>query len=355
MHRAAQSLLLTHLVLPGLLLALSLLVGCADRRDGVVPPAQTSQSLLLVGDTGQPASNDRQGIRLRVGAGMAAEDRRLPVSRIVLLGDNFYPTGLLESEYQARVAENVVAPFCHFVRLAPDAPAELGAACDVPAAERHPVPIDAVLGNHDYLAPDAGALQRDAMPGVLPDWRVPPGMIHLEELEGGLSVVYVDSHKLFHKPDERMPFLVRALRATRGRFRMIVSHHPPATLDPEGSDAAWMDAGTAGVRDALARAGEPVHLWVSGHEHNLQLIAGGRHEPTVIAVAGAGSDPRKPRTRRPVVFGAQAPGFARVDLSGSGEARALVVTLFEVDAEGKPVGRAQARIAQNGSLLGTTP
>jgi len=345
-----------------LLVCLLLLSACGGHGAEVRPPERAILSLLLVGDTGRPAEADQRGVRLAVGEAMAREDRRLPVARLLLLGDNFYPHGLLAGELVPRVRENLVRPFCHFLHLDGPRSSEVADACTVPVAQRHPIPVAALLGNHDHDAPDSGALQRTAVADFLPGWRIPRGWAHLAELGHDVSLVLIDSQKLYEQPAQRMAALTGALRAATGRFRIVVAHHPPADLDPDGNDAAWMDRATARVREALARTGAPVQLWVSGHEHNLQLLAGGVNEPRVIAVAGSGSDPRHVRTRRPLIFGSDAPGFARVDLVEAPAgleydgARELVVTLFEVEPRtGAPRARASLRIGPDGILRGGTP
>ena len=360
--RGSVSAIMNRLCHRGLLGCLLLLSACGGRGAEVQPPGQAVLSLLLVGDTGRRADADPKGVRLAVGRALAREDQRLPATRLLLLGDNFYPQGLLADELVPRVRENLVRPFCHFLRLDGPRSTEVADACSVPAGQRHPIPIEALLGNHDHEAPDSGALQRTAVPSFLPGWRIPPGPVHLAELGHGVSLLLLDSQSLYAHPAERLPALAGALRAATGRFRIVVAHHPPADLDPDGNDAAWMDRATARVREALARVGAPVQLWVSGHEHNLQLLAGGADEPRVIAVAGSGSDPRHVRTRRPRIFASDAPGFARVDLvetRGSveaGRAPELVVTLFEADVRtGVPRARASVRIGPDGSLLGVAP
>ncbi|MFM7786579.1 MAG: hypothetical protein ACKPE6_18360, partial [Gammaproteobacteria bacterium] len=53
--------------------------------------------------------------QIAVGAAMQRAHRANPVDAVVLLGDNFYPDGLLADELVPRIIENVARPYCDFV------------------------------------------------------------------------------------------------------------------------------------------------------------------------------------------------------------------------------------------------
>ncbi|MDJ0785587.1 MAG: metallophosphoesterase [Myxococcota bacterium] len=309
----------------------------------VAPPADPSLSLLAVGDAGQPPEKDPDRIQLRVGEAMAAEDRREAADAVLLLGDNFYPKGLRTEEMLPRLRENLVRPYCHFLTLDGPRSDEVADACPTPLEERHPLPLHAVLGNHDYQSDESPGLQRQVVPELVPRFRVPPTFTDEIRFEPDVSVVLIDSQKLFHKPEERIRFLTEALRASRGPLRIVASHHPPRVLDPDGEDAEWTKRAEPWIERAIEEAGVPVHLWLAGHEHSLQIVEGYEGGPELLVISGAGSDPRSVRSHEGVRFAESVPGFVRVDRVDGDSGSELVVTLFAAETAG-PRALAQARV-----------
>jgi hypothetical protein len=299
-------------------------------------------SLLALGDTGKgrlwPKSLRAQ---YRVGEALAREDRRAPVEALVFLGDNFYPRGLTPETLRARVGENLAAPYCHFLALTERGFAELGERCRRPPEATHPVPIVAVLGNHDVGLAQGVALQRTGIPAWIGNWLV-PGTARSYELGAGVSLV------AFHSPDvadgAAADALAAALRAARGPWLIVAAHHPVA--DP---GAGWRSAYAERVRAALRAAGRPVHLFLAGHQHSLQALRAEGAALHVIA-GGGGADlyPLAPSRGAERLFGVAAHGFARVDASPD----ALVVTLLALDGpfdrDAEP--RARLRIRPDGGV-----
>lgn len=303
--------------------ALSVAAGCGPAP---APPEDTALSLLAVGDTGEPPSEPEYTDPMRRVAGaLAAEDARSPVDGLVLLGDNFYPDGLHSAELERRLRENVVGPYCRFIALTPRGAGSLGAAC--PASEAlNPVPLYVVLGNHDYGAEGSPALQREVVPGYVATWRMPRGPVEVHELPGGVSLVLLDSNPAAFEGAAQE--IEAALAGARGPWRIVAAHHPMLPAD-EKHDAAYERS----MRGILERAGARVQLFLSGHEHNLQLLSGEPPAPALLVVAGGGSGvrslPKDERLERGRLYGAASLGFARVDLR-AGPTAALVVTLVEV-------------------------
>ena len=94
-------------LLAGLLFGLSAFVaiGAFRAQTPTHPDHSASASLLLLGDTGKvhrPLAPLLEG-QFSVAIDLATEDRAHPVDALLLLGDNFYRNGLLESELAARV------------------------------------------------------------------------------------------------------------------------------------------------------------------------------------------------------------------------------------------------------------
>lgn len=325
---------------PALLaLALALAAGCDARARA---PEDFALSLLAVGDTGEPPRDPayRDPVR-RVASALAREDARSSVDGLVLLGDNFYPEGLPRREVKKRLRENVVGPFCRFIELTPRGNGSLRDACPEDEAT-HPLPIYAVLGNHDYERDESPELQRELVPEYVASWRMPRGLVESHELPGGVSLVLLDSNRVPHLRRREQRAVERALARARGPWRIVAAHHPVARADEE-HDVAYEKA----VMRLLERARVPVHVFLAGHEHNLQVLLGEPPSPPLHVISGAGSDvrslPRRKSAERMRRYGAESLGFARLDVRAGPEPR-LFVTMFEVRAfPWPPGGRAAAR------------
>ena len=303
-------------------LAASLACGAPDLREPI------ALSLLALGDTGaRPDDPPRVAAQLAVGAALAAEDRRHPVDGLLLLGDHFYDAGLREDELVARVRANLVRPYCRFLALSGPRSPEVEGACEVPAAERHPVPLWAVLGNHDLMTPGSDVLQREAVPLFLANWRMPAPPAAAVELGHGVSLVLFDSDPVFRGAAPLA--LAAALRGARGPWRILAAHQPIAAVGTSEREAYARFREL--VLAEIAAAGVPVQLYVSGHEHNLQALVMEPPAPALHVIAGGGSGGRSlhdanPRRRA----GFDSAGYARIDLAGAGERERLVVTLMRV-------------------------
>ena len=282
-------------------------------------------SLLAVGDTGGRHALPwlREGQR-SVARGMAAEDRRRPVDALVLLGDLFYPRGIERGELVDRVRENVVLPYCRFADLSGPRSHEVAGACAASEERRHPVPIFAVPGDHDYKSPESPVLERRGIPEFLPNWRMHDGVATTAELGGGLSLVLVDTPAATHGQD--FAAVREALRRARGPWRIVAAHLPVAPGDAK-ADLEWRSDAPPIEHFSLPEA--PVHLYLAGHRHNLQVIEGRSPGPRLHVIAGSGATIRPVRfhyeDRR---FALEQTGFARVDLVGRGADQRLVVSLF---------------------------
>jgi hypothetical protein len=290
--------------------------------DAPAPPEGSRFALLAVGDFGHRAKwTSWLTPQLAVGDGLAATHRRHPADYLLLLGDHFYPNGLEEAEAEARIAMNLAAPFCAFFDLSAPLGASLEASCRAPPSERRPIPVLAVLGNHDWKAPESPELQQDLVPRYLANWRLRKDTAWVEETPAGVSLVLFDSTP--GRARAEVHALSDALASARGPWRIVVSHHP---IDATGKSQP--------IRDAIAEAGVPVQLWLAGHDHNLQISEPGRPGPALQAISGGGSHPTPAKYEIPGRrFFAQSLGYARIDLVADPAAPGrdeLVVSLVAV-------------------------
>lgn len=286
------------------------------------PPGRVRLSFFAFGDTGvEPLPTGRSlQTQMRVGRVVEAEQRRRPVDAVVLLGDNFYPDGLQEKELETRVRENVVRPYCGFLALDGPESERVADACEPARRGERPVPILAVLGNHDQNLPESPRLQREIVPRFVPNWHVPAQDIEVieladSELQPGVSLILYDPIALSESGDAES--LERALRSARAPWRILAGHYPVSDRHP----GPWIEKTLAGID-------VPVHLHLAGHEHNLQIGAPAPLAPFLQVVAGSGGGTRQ--IKHALLgsrFGLEQPGFSRVDLIGEGDAARLVVTL----------------------------
>jgi hypothetical protein len=308
---------------------------------GTLAGAETELSLLALGDTGKPSSWPAALTpQYRVGAAMAREDRRAPVAAIVFLGDNFYPDGLSRRTLKRRVRENVAAPYCYFMTLTRRGRRALRDSCALAPAETHPVPLIAVLGNHDVGLGQGVSLQREGIARFVGNWLMPDGA-HSYELGAGVSLVAYDSNAI----DGGKPAtaLARALAESKGPWRILAAHHPIA--DP---GAGWHGENTLPVLEAIQASGRTVHLFLGGHQHCLQALRA--PGAALHVVSGGGGAQVRPIAPTPAerLFAEARYGFARVDVTPE----ALEITLLALsgpfDRSAEP--RARFRVTPEGAV-----
>lgn len=349
------------------ILALAVLAGVAYLASGIMAVhfeghlvPDSSYALLAVGDTGKRhrlVASLTEG-QVAVANEMIREDRKHPVDAILMLGDIFYMRGLQEFELVPRIRENLVYPYCHFMRLEEPRSKEVASACRSGHAGGNPIPFHVVLGNHDFESEESPALQRNVIPEFIGDWSVPTEYAVARELTEGLSLVLFDSEVDFRSALEHRS-LVAALRAAKGPWVIMAAHVPMAIGEfgnlPEVADHSL--GFEQFVRGAIEESGVRVHLYLSGHHHSLQMVEGvGELGPAMHVIAGSGARWReieRPHPRRR--FGLERLGFARIDLVGRGRDQKLVVSLFKsatipLTAWGGPSLRARWSVDPDGRI-----
>jgi hypothetical protein len=324
------------------LLPLAFSGGCGPRPATTPTPdfppvgRHSSSSLLAVGDTG--AVGGQRASQLMVGRAMQQEHERAPVDAFVLLGDNFYPDGLRWSGVPSRVRDNVVSPYCAFVELEGRLSFQVEDACDAQPDPLHPVPIYAVLGNHDYDASESPTLQRLAVPWFVSNWTMPIGLVQTFEIGGGMSLVAFDSIALLEGADPAP--LLAAIRSAPGPWRVLATHHPIASShgDEPAQNAAYRGY-LETLYAVLREAAVPVQLVLSGHEHLLAATMAHPSDPPLNVIAGSGSETRVlPISRDRCLFWRGDLGFARVDLVEEHGTQRLIASLISVEAGTQQAG-----------------
>lgn len=348
---------LARLRIATLLACLFFTLHCAkpDYGPELAPPTATEKaaaattrvSFFALGDMGFPIPKYALfSNQLSVGKAMQRFDAERPVDAVVFLGDLFYPVGLEEKTAVTQIRNNLVRPYCRFVALDGPRASEIARTCPRDPAAKHVVPLYAVLGNHDYGSPGSPERTRELVPQFLSNWKLPSETVQVVELEAGVSLILFDSQRVRNHGDDPS-LLTDAIRRSRGPWRILIAHHPIATQSLKEKEVPLQETYSQKILNAIAAAGAPVQLVLSGHEHNLQVIALPAPHPPLHVIAGSGANARSTRTAAAdLKFFAQRLGFARIDLVETAEAVRLVASLYALPGNPKFQGSAPALVAR---------
>jgi len=305
-------------------------------------------SLLAAGDTGQSPEEGEPSEQLRVARALADSDAGQAADALLLLGDNFYPDGLLWTELVDRVRINLVRPYCHFAVLEGPLSDAVRRSCSSSRSAAAGIPIYAVLGNHDHRSEESPTIQRHAVAWFLSNWHMPKGRAQSIEMAGGVSLVLFDSKPL--RDGAAADGLHAALAASRGPWRILVTHYPIAsTRDPDYAVSRKQRRYKKRVRDAIEATGASAQLLLAGHDHLLGASVAELPAPVFNAIAGSGSETETyGEWPKHTLFRAEQLGFARVDLVRRNGDTRLVVSLIAVPISDQPGLAARWEIESSG-------
>ena len=158
------------------------------------------------------------------------------------------------------------------------------------------VPFYASLGNHDWLLADSPAAEiLHASPGG--HWRLPAQRYTF--VAGPAQFFAVDTSLLSRA---QLEWLDRELGRSTARWKIVYGHHPIYSHGAHGDQPAVRD-------NLLPLLRGRAHLYVCGHDHDMQVLApdNGVH----FVVAGGGGAMTRPITPGPrSLFAASRNGFA---------------------------------------------
>lgn len=341
----------------------------------MLPQESIETSLYLIGDAGAPDSV-REPALVALRGELASERRRRVV---IFLGDNAYPRGLpapnqpgrrtaelnLAAQVEAITASGATG---YFVPGNHDWAKHSAEGWE--AIKRQAAFIDSAGGGAVSLRPRGGC------PG--PD---------VVDVGTRLRLVLLDTQWWLHsgpKPQdptsdcpadadgEIVDSLRAALTGASGRLVVVAAHHLLVSGGEHGGYFRWKDhlfplreavswlwiplpilgslypsARQQGFssQDVTSRAyqrlivgfsrafaGVPPALYASGHDHNLQVIAGGPAPLNLISGAGTYGHTTDVSRIHGTLFARDASGFARLDVPRSGRARLAVL---QVDSTGR--------------------
>lgn len=321
-------------------------------------PDSVEAVIFLVGDAGyadgvgnpvlQKLANEVESW-----SGSLARDSAVAV---VFLGDNVYPDGYHNPSHGDYPRDSV--------RLGNEIAVVSG-----PQARAHRTPGIFIAGNHDWANSSGpiglarlrnleARLEREQAAGTLVELRPRAGLAGPEYVDLGqrVRIVLLDTQWwLIEGQDESRILeaygrLAEVVADSGDREVIVAAHHPMVTGGEHGGTVDfWSTIGVrwllnrtgaisqdlsslayqsmiSGFRDAFSRGGTPL-VYASGHDHNLQVIAGAQPgDPYYTLVSGSASKLSTQLTGvQGMHFGVAAPGYMRVVFRRDG-----VVDLFVI-------------------------
>ena len=245
------------------------------------PGSEPFVSFYVLGDTGSDTPARADVVRK-----VAAYRQRHPADHIVLAGDNFYPRGVSSIQDPRWQTD--------FEEAFPKATLDL--------------PFYVALGNHDYKG-NAQAQVDYSSRGTR--WHMPSRYYHFSQDLGTHTIeTWVLDTDPIHRGDSldqtepQRRWLAETLADSEARWKVVIGHHPILSGGEHGADpnvSQWL-------RPIFAEAG--VHLYISGHDHDLQLHRS--DAGWLQLVCGSGCSVRDTRWIDSTLFAKAEPGFAWV-------------------------------------------
>jgi acid phosphatase len=243
----------------------------------VLPLRGATLRVAVAGDAGDGAA--------AVAAGIARVHAASPIDAVLLPGDNFYPCGVSSP---TDPHWSIVAPL-----------STLG------------VPLFAILGNHDYCGDPDAQVQAT---GPVPHWRMPARSYIVRNELADFAMLdttpYAAGRTRGAEADVRDAFAKSV-----ATWRIAVGHHTIVSSGWHGYFPRSQHRRMSRLLPVLRKSN--VDLYICGHDHHLELIAG---RPRML-VSGAASAPIPPVALHPsTLYPADARregGFAVVELTAT--------------------------------------
>jgi tartrate-resistant acid phosphatase type 5 len=259
-----------------------------------------SLEIVAVGDTGKANEGQR-----KVAAAMGNYCRGISCDYGLLLGDNLYQEGMLDT--RDKRMDMVFRDIYGFLNF----------------------PFLVTLGNHDY-----GKLSRNwtrgrfqVEYGMRNAQFILPSFWYIKELEH-VVLVSLDTPRMMWSKDlePQKALMKRATELAKGKFLIVFGHHPYLSNGKHGNAGKYDGLSFpsfASGRDVKKFFDENVcgkaHLYLSGHDHNLQMIKG--HQAgckTQLIVSGAGATTTQLYKRNSTQFESTSLGFVGLTIEEDG-------------------------------------
>lgn len=253
--------------------------------DAIPAPDADSLDFFVTGDSGSESE-----VRVAVVEAMAKAHANAPADFLVLTGDNVYPAGVTSATDPA------------WKLHVEDAFAPLIAA----------MPIVPCLGNHDHMGNAAAQIEYAKTHDF---WRLPAAYHSFEEAVGknaSAEFFVLDTTPIRELALAQLRFpkqaawLEEAAARSTASWKIAIGHHPFASGGPKGgsSKTEWAFSPIFADHD--------FDIYLSGHNHDLELIDSGRG--WIQVVSGAGAAPQPVSAVRGTRLMASGGGFVRVSL-----------------------------------------
>jgi len=250
--------------------------------------------LVAIGDVGK--ANDSQRL---VAQALLSYCQSNPCDYGLLLGDNLYDEGMSSpmDPKMDQVFKDIYSPL--------------------------KFPFFVALGNHDY-----GLLSNNWARGAYqleyakrtPQFLLPYYWYYTEFDHFVLAVL--DTTRMMWSKDleAQKQMLLEAQAKAKGKYLIVMGHHPYLSNGKHGNAGFYEDVSFPSFvsgRDVKKFFDENVcgkaHLYLNGHEHNLQLIDGKQADcRTLLIVSGSGASTTQLYDRNEVFFEEEALGFVIV-------------------------------------------
>ena len=236
-----------------------------------------------------------------VAAGIARVHAAKALDAVVIPGDNFYPCGVTSVTDPRWL---IITPLT-----------KLG------------IPLYPVLGNHDYCGSSNPDAQVRAT-GVVPFWRMPGRSFVIRNELADFVMLDTNPYAKGSSRDAEKD-VEKAFVGSVATWRIAVGHH---TIVSSGYHGYFPRAEHRRMLRLLpSLRASKVDLYVCGHDHHLELVAG---RPRML-ISGAASDPIPPIALHPsTIYPSDARregGFAVVELS----AAQMTVTFYSTEGKAR--------------------
>jgi acid phosphatase len=262
-----------------ILLLLSQYVGPVS---GASHSAGNSVRFIALGDQGSGGKGQSD-----VAKAMDRKAIKDPVEFVILLGDNFYWWGV----------ESVDDPQwdTKFEKM-----------YSYPSLQ---VPFYASLGNHDHYGNQFAQVRYT---GKSSRWKMPAAYYTFSVmLDDSLQVQFfaLDTTPIVSQKKDsinQLQWLNEQLRTSKADWKIVYGHHPVYS------------SGHYGIDKHLVKVLEPVfrkykvNLYMSGHDHDLELIKSGPE--TFYLISGTGSETRSVNAGKNSIFASSSLGFAWISI-----------------------------------------
>lgn len=244
---------------------------CQDFEDYTfappVPDPRIEYGLLMVGDTGTG-----DAAQMKVAAAMVGFCRVVRCDASLLLGDNFYPSGVssaTDPQFQSKFHK--------------------------PYDPLH-IRFYVALGNHDYSNPQAQIDHRG------PYWMMPSK--YYRAAKGPVEVFALDTNAMNNAQEA---WLKKSLGLSTAQWKIVFGHHPVYSYGVHGDTILLKHRVLPILKDQHA------DIYVSGHDHDKQLI---HKDGMLFLVSGAGAQVRRTGFSEGSLYAASTLGFAHMGIFG---------------------------------------